>query len=39
MQQIGFRLNGYICFPKCIRGKLNSSEHVFIKDLKWGGKQ
>ena len=39
MQQIEFRLNGYICFPKCIRGKPSSSENVFIKDLKWGGKQ
>lgn len=34
-QQIGFWLNGDICFPKCIRRKLSSSEHVFIKD--WSG--
>ena len=39
MQQIGLRLNGDICFQSVSEGKLSSSENVFIKDLKWGGKQ
>lgn len=39
VQQIGFRLNGDICFQNVSEGTLSSSEFVFIKDLKWGGKQ